>query len=204
MGGQMYNFKTITMTLRITSLLRFLLLVTTCCSLATHAFTAPAPSSRGTPSQRFAHVRPLAAKKKIAVGIVGPGLVGGELLSQIEATSSQLEKQGLDVMVTAISELKLDADGVLQPWMICSDKTVTFQAFKDAIQDPAAGQRGDSWQWRIIFNRLRTMQLFLIPLRVRLYPICMQDGSKRVSMWLHPTRKSDREIWTVGGNALAL
>eukprot|EP00978_Attheya_sp_CCMP212_P043222 scaffold278298_cov55-Attheya_sp.AAC.1 len=123
------------MTQRITT---FHLLLLTTCTL-THAF---APSSRTIESRRFA----LSAKKKIAIGIVGPGLVGGELLSQIEATSRQLEKQGLDVTVSAISELKHDADGVLQPWMICSDQTVTKQAFQDALQDQATGQRGDFMQ----------------------------------------------------------
>lgn len=38
-------------------------------------------------------VTALAAMKKIAVGIVGPGLVGGELMSQFEATQALLEKQ---------------------------------------------------------------------------------------------------------------
>jgi hypothetical protein len=38
-------------------------------------------------------VTALAAMKKIAVGIIGPGLVGGELMNQLEATQALLEKQ---------------------------------------------------------------------------------------------------------------
>lgn len=124
-----------------------LLLLTT----LTHPFTfAPwsptIPSSRAITSRKFGHaVTPLSAKKKkrIAVGIVGPGLVGGELLSQMEATAHHLERRGLDVTVSAISELKRDGDGVLQPWMICSEQTVTKKAFKDALSEHSAGQPGD-------------------------------------------------------------
>jgi len=39
----------------------------------------------------------MAAKKKVAIGVVGPGLVGGELLRQMEATRPLLAKQGIDV-----------------------------------------------------------------------------------------------------------
>lgn len=119
------------------ALLRIITTLALTFALNAHAF-AP-PSSR----HHRRNTGALSAKKKIAVGIVGPGLVGGELLSQIEATSLELEKQGLDVTVAAISELKPDADGVPQPWMICSSETVTRQAFQDALQDPTAGQKGD-------------------------------------------------------------
>ena len=111
-----------------------LLLLSTC--TLTHAFT-PLPALH-----RANTLIPLSAKK-IAVGIVGPGLVGGELLSQMEATSSSLEKHGLDVVVAAISELKPDPDGVLQPWMICSDQTVSKRSFQGALGDHAAGEPGD-------------------------------------------------------------
>ena len=41
----------------------------------------------------------MAAKtKKVAIGVVGPGLVGGELLRQMEATRPLLAKQGIDVI----------------------------------------------------------------------------------------------------------
>lgn len=78
--------------------------------------------------------------KKIAVGIVGPGLVGGELMSQFEATQALLEKQGFEVTVSAISELK---DG--KPWMVCAGagETLTRAAFKAALADPSAGEAGD-------------------------------------------------------------
>mmetsp|Transcript_20433 Transcript_20433/g.33851 ORF Transcript_20433/g.33851 Transcript_20433/m.33851 type:complete len:408 (+) Transcript_20433:71-1294(+) len=102
----------------------------------THAFVPPTVHSPRT------NLLALSAKK-IAVGIVGPGLVGGELMSQMEATTSLLESQGLDVKVAAISELKPGADGKLESWMICSDKTVTKTAFQEALKDPKAGQPGD-------------------------------------------------------------
>ena len=38
------------------------------------------------------------AAKRIALGVVGPGLVGGEFMVQLEATQALLEKQGLDVV----------------------------------------------------------------------------------------------------------
>jgi aspartokinase/homoserine dehydrogenase 1 len=81
--------------------------------------------------------------KKIALGIVGPGLVGGEVMAQLEATTALLEKQGLDVVMAAVSELKPDADGKLQGWQVCSDTSLTIKGFKAALADPAAGEPGD-------------------------------------------------------------
>ena len=80
------------------------------------------------------------AAKRIALGIVGPGLVGGEVMAQIEATTALLEKQGLDVVMAAVSELKPDADGKLQGWQICSDTNLKIADFKAALADPAAGE----------------------------------------------------------------
>ena len=80
------------------------------------------------------------AAKRIALGIVGPGLVGGEVMAQIEATTALLEKQGLDVVMAAVSELKPDADGKLQGWQICSDTSLSIADFKAALADPAAGE----------------------------------------------------------------
>ena len=68
----------------------------------------------------------LTPKKTIAVGIVGPGLVGGELMRQLEATQDSLAAQGLDVCVSAISELKKDASGTPQGWMICTQDKCTY------------------------------------------------------------------------------
>lgn len=92
-------------------------------------------------SSRRAPVVVALERKKVAVGVVGPGLVGGELLAQIEATTELLAAQGLDVSVSAISELK---DG--KPWMICDGaSTITTAAFRAALADPSpsAGQPGD-------------------------------------------------------------
>ena len=83
------------------------------------------------------------AAKRVALGIVGPGLVGGEVMAQIEATGALLEKQGLEVVMAAVSELKPDADGKLQGWQICSDTSLTISDFKAALADPAAGEPGD-------------------------------------------------------------
>ena len=51
--------------------------------------------------------------KKVAVGIVGPGLVGGCLLEQMEATKATLAANGMDVSVMAVSGKK---DG--KPWYL--------------------------------------------------------------------------------------
>jgi len=83
------------------------------------------------------------AAKRIALGIVGPGLVGGEFMAQLEATQALLEKQGLDVVMAAVSELKPDANGKLQGWQICSDTSLSIADFKAALADPAAGEAGD-------------------------------------------------------------
>ena len=55
--------------------------------------------------------------KKVAIGIVGPGLVGGALLQQLEATQATLKANGMDVSVMAVSNLK---EG--KPWMLCREK----------------------------------------------------------------------------------
>ena len=94
-------------------------------------------------AQPHANAVTMAAKKQIAIGIVGPGLVGGELMAQIEATKPLLDKQGLEVTVAAISELKPDASGKLQGWQICSDKSLSIADFKAALADPDAGEPGD-------------------------------------------------------------
>ena len=60
--------------------------------------------------------------KKIALGIVGTGLVGGEFLEQLESTRDKLAKQGLEVIVASISKTKPDKDGERQPWMLCDDE----------------------------------------------------------------------------------
>ena len=52
--------------------------------------------------------------KKIAVGVVGTGLVGSELLQQIEGCKKQLAAQGLEITVASISKTKPDADGERQ------------------------------------------------------------------------------------------
>ena len=85
------------------------------------------------------------AAKRIALGVVGPGLVGGEFMVQLEATQALLEKQGLDVVVAAVSELKPDANGKLQGWQICSDTSLSIADFKAALADPAAGEVWPPW-----------------------------------------------------------
>jgi len=64
-------------------------------------------------------------------------------MAQLEATTALLEKQGLDVVVAAVSELKPDADGKLQGWQVCSDTSLSIADFKAALADPAAGEAGD-------------------------------------------------------------
>lgn len=82
--------------------------------------------------------------KKVAVGVVGTGLVGGEFLEQIESTRSMLEAQGLDVIIASISKTKPNADGERQPWMLCDDEEgCTLDDVEKGIADPDAGEAGD-------------------------------------------------------------
>ena len=77
----------------------------------------------------------MGAMKKIAVGVVGPGLVGSEVLRQIEATKPLLEQQGLDVTVTAISTSKR---------MICDDADgCTLEDIEGILNDPSGGVDAD-------------------------------------------------------------
>jgi aspartokinase/homoserine dehydrogenase 1 len=112
-------------------------------SLVLSFSTGTAPRGSTVIAAQRAHAVTMAAKKQIAIGIVGPGLVGGELMAQIEATKPLLDKQGLEVTVAAISELKPDASGKLQGWQICSDKSLSIADFKAALADPDAGEPGD-------------------------------------------------------------
>jgi len=94
------------------------------------------------------HVRAPAARmmvpKKVAVGVVGTGLVGGELLKQIEEFAPALRKSGLDLSVVSISKTRPDADGERQPWMLCdTDEGCTLDSVEEAMADPDAGEAGD-------------------------------------------------------------
>ena len=89
----------------------------------------------------FMMARPM---KKVAVGVVGTGLVGGEFLSQLEATRPMLEAQGLDVTVASISKTKPTADGERKPWMLCDDEAgCTLDDVEAGLEDPNAGEEGD-------------------------------------------------------------
>lgn len=81
--------------------------------------------------------------KKIALGIVGTGLVGGEFLQQLESTRDKLTAQGLDVTVASISRTKVQ-DGERKPWMLCdSEEGCTLEDVDEAMDDPEAGEEGD-------------------------------------------------------------
>jgi len=96
-------------------------------------------ATRSAPPTMMA--RPL---KRIAVGIVGTGLVGGEFLQQLESTRSALTSQGLEVTVASISRTKPDADGERKPWMLCDDEEgCTLEDVEQGMADPAAGEAGD-------------------------------------------------------------
>ena len=82
--------------------------------------------------------------KKIAVGVVGTGLVGSELLQQIEGCKKQLADQGLEITVASISKTKPDADGERQPWMLCDEEEgCSLKDVAAAMDDPDAGEAGD-------------------------------------------------------------
>jgi len=82
--------------------------------------------------------------KKVAVGVIGTGLVGAEFLSQLESCQDSLLEQGLDVTVASISKTKPNADGERKPWMLCdSEEGCTLDSVSDAMEDPDAGQEGN-------------------------------------------------------------
>lgn len=76
------------------------------------------------------------ATKRVALGMVGPGLVGGELLKQLEATRDILKANGMEVTVSAISDLK---EG--KPWMMCRESWITLEEAQKASY--ADGEAGD-------------------------------------------------------------
>jgi aspartokinase/homoserine dehydrogenase 1 len=85
--------------------------------------------------------RPL---KKVAVGLVGTGLVGGEFLQQLESTRHKLKAQGLELVVASISKTKPGADGERRPWMLCNKSgSCTMLDVKKGMDDPEAGEAGD-------------------------------------------------------------
>jgi len=82
--------------------------------------------------------------KKVAVGVIGTGLVGAEFLSQLESCQDSLLEQGLDITVASISKTKPNADGERKPWMLCdSEEGCTLDSVSDAMEDPDAGQEGN-------------------------------------------------------------
>jgi len=82
--------------------------------------------------------------KKVAVGVIGTGLVGAELLEQLEGCKAALQKQGLDITVASISKTKPNADGERKPWMLCdSEEGCSLDSVTDAMNDPEAGEEGD-------------------------------------------------------------
>jgi len=98
---------------------------------------APLSRAAKVSAARRAHKAQLSMMaKKVAVGLVGPGLVGGCLLEQMEATKATLAANGMDVEVMAIADMK---DG--KPWMLCRDKWITVKDAKSAKWDD--GEAGD-------------------------------------------------------------
>merc|ERR1719217_1523983 len=84
------------------------------------------------------------ASKKVSVGVIGTGLVGAELLEQLESCKEALHKQGLDITVASISKTKPNADGERRPWMLCdSEEGCSLESVSEAMSDPAAGEEGD-------------------------------------------------------------
>ena len=113
------------------------------CTIASSAFMPGAPLARSAHSTRASSLMAV-QPKKIAVGVIGTGLVGAELLSQLESCKDSLLKQGLDITVASISKTKPDADGERKPWMLCdSEEGCTLDSVSDAMEDPDAGQEGD-------------------------------------------------------------
>ena len=66
----------------------------------------------GCPRAATQHAQPVlmaVQPKKVAVGVIGTGLVGAELLEQLEGCKEMLAKQGLDIKVASISKTLLVA-----------------------------------------------------------------------------------------------
>lgn len=118
-------------------------------SLGAFGFSAPTATVHVQQQQQHAARAPGAfmmarPMKKVAVGVVGTGLVGSEFLSQLEATRPMLEAQGLDVTVASISKTKPTADGERKPWMLCDDEAgCTLDDVEAGLEDPNAGEEGD-------------------------------------------------------------
>merc|ERR1719426_28599 len=76
------------------------------------------------------------APKKVSVGVIGTGLVGAELLEQLESCKAALQKQGLDITVASISKTKPNADGERKPWMLCdSEEGCSLESVSEAVSD---------------------------------------------------------------------
>ena len=74
------------------------------------------------------------------IGLVGTGVVGGELFRQLEATKdSLLKNQNLDVKIAAVSSLR---DG--KSWQLLSEKGLTIAEYEAALKDPSKGEASDS------------------------------------------------------------
>ena len=84
----------------------------------------------------------MAETKHVAVGVIGTGLVGGELLKQIEEYGPALKKQGVELTVASISKTRM-TDGERKPWMLCEEGECTLDYVEEKIKDPAAGEEGD-------------------------------------------------------------
>lgn len=76
---------------------------------------------------------------KVSVGLVGTGVVGGELFKQLEATKAKLLKDDkIDMTLAAVSTVKDDAS-----WMLCDDKGISMKSFEGALAAKGTGQAGD-------------------------------------------------------------
>jgi len=85
------------------------------------------------------------AVKKVAVGLIGTGLVGSEVLKQVEATSADLAKQGLELCVSAISTRRdWTESGERTPWMLCQDEEgCSIEGILSDMNNPDLGEVGD-------------------------------------------------------------
>lgn len=113
-------------------------------TLASPSYLLPgsAPLAR---SQRSDAVVMGPAVKKVAVGVIGTGLVGSEVLKQVDATSADLAKQGLQLHVAAISTRRDWTDsGERKPWMLCQDdEGCSIEGILADLNNPDLGEEGD-------------------------------------------------------------
>mmetsp|Transcript_80320 Transcript_80320/g.117740 ORF Transcript_80320/g.117740 Transcript_80320/m.117740 type:complete len:370 (-) Transcript_80320:151-1260(-) len=108
--------------------------------------------------------------KRVAIGMVGPGLVGAEVLRQLEATKDILKANDMDVTVSCIADLK---EG--KPWMMCKESWISLDEAQKATY--ADGEAGD-------FEKMATYLKSIAPHAVIFDTTAAEPVSNMYASWL--------------------